>query len=505
LLGAPPESPGVARAFLVVYGPGAVHVYDVPRDQDVVTGRDPDLEIRLDDGHASRRHALFRFDGETFTIRDLGSRNGTRVNGRAISATTPLAPGDEIAIGAVRFVAGIAPSVTPSAEGLPRGRLEAILSASARTDRQIGLFGSEKLASIGLLAAGVAQEIIAPTTTVLANLHSLERTMAVAGADDGDVRAILAQSRDAMRRIATLARSLRSFSELEGDAESDAGAALDAAVTLLGSELRGVEIERRFGAGRFVRLGPARLAQVCLNLVLNASQALAERAAAEDRIVLSTRDDGDMVEIEVADTGPGIPPSVLPRVFDSFFTTRPAGSGAGLGLPIARAIVRLAGGDLVAESLPGEGARFRVRLPAGSPPAARRSSIPAPALPARYRVLLVEDDEFVLESLRRVLAMDHEVVAATGGREALSVLERDAGFDVIVTDIQMLRLSGMQLHAEVKSRWPALGARFVFVTGGAYDRKAKAFIDSSPGPVLMKPFDLEDLKKVLVVVASRPR
>src|SRR5262249_38893292 len=159
----------------------------------------------------------------------------------------------------------------------------------------------------------------------------------------------------------------------------------------------------------------------------------------------------------IDDNGPGIPPDVLPRIFDSFFTTKPRGIGTGLGLPISQGIVRSLGGEISVESVWGEGATFRVRLPAvvAAAPLSPPDITPAPREYVRRRILAVDDEALLLKAYRRMLSDVHEVVTALGGHEALRTLQHDASFDVILCDLQMPEMSGMDLHTAVQVRFPA--------------------------------------------------
>jgi len=215
--------------------------------------------------------------------------------------------------------------------------------------------------------------------------------------------------------------------------------------------------------------------------------------------VVSVRsfDEGEWIVVEGSDNGPGIPEEVLPRIFESFYTTKPRGIGTGLGLPISLGIVRSLGGEITVQSERGRGATFRVRLPAVdlvAPLVAPASEItPAPREYPRRRILAVDDEALLLKAYRRMLTDVHDVVTALGAQEALSTLERDRAFDVVLCDLQMPEMSGMDLHTEVQMRFPSLADRFVFVTGGAFSIDAKRFLEESVCAVIQKPFRIEDL------------
>ena len=380
---------------------------------------------------------------------------------------------------------------------------------------------AEKLASIGTLAAGVAHEINNPAAFVLGNLEALSSHVReiddhLTAADDPalrnnlaellfEVKAVLQETKEGMARIHRIVRDLSSFSHVDDDrgATSELGATVESTLSLLRNELRHrTRLERDLRSTRVVAVSQARLGQVFLNLILNAAQALDEASAPQNRIVVRTYDRGEDSFFEVTDNGPGIPPDVLPRIFDSFFTTKPRGVGTGLGLPIVQGIVRSLDGEIAVETRVGRGTTFRVRLPSRSP--ARAEAVPTPTVSAgasggvpepssrRRRILAVDDEPLLLKAYRRMLADVHEVVTALGGRDALLVLQKDPGFDVILCDLQMPEMSGMELHAKVKARHPALAERFVFATGGAFSSEAKRFLEQGI-TCIGKPFRVEEL------------
>jgi CheY-like chemotaxis protein len=239
------------------------------------------------------------------------------------------------------------------------------------------------------------------------------------------------------------------------------------------------------------------LGQVFLNLIINAAQALTEADAGRNRIVVRTYDAEPDVVFEVTDNGPGIAPQHVDRIFDSFYTTKPRGVGTGLGLPISQGIVRSLGGELTVETEWGKGATFRVRLPS-LPGVRHEQSAGGAAVPSyrRRRILAIDDEALLLKAYRRMLADVHEIATALGGRDALLLLEKDRDFDLVLCDLQMPEMSGMELFAAVKARYPELGERFVFVTGGAFSAEAKRFLEQDI-TCLGKPFRIEELLDVI--------
>jgi len=236
-----------------------------------------------------------------------------------------------------------------------------------------------------------------------------------------------------------------------------------------------------------------RLCQVFLNLLLNAAQSIEGGAAAENEIRVSTRAKKGYVVVEIADTGCGMDDETVGRIFEPFFTTKPPGVGSGLGLPICRNFVESHGGDISVESAPGRGSRFEIRIPVerkgialADPSLAPRPPFEAPR---RGRILLIDDEELVAKSIARVLGRDHEVVTAPSGAEGMNILTRDEGFDLVLCDVMMPTVSGMDVYEWLKERSPEIARRMVFVTGGVFTAEAVEFRESVPNPWIEKPID----------------
>jgi len=384
-------------------------------------------------------------------------------------------------------------------------------------DRELRRLQSEKLAAIGMLAAGVAHEINNPASFVLANVDSLAGILRKV--DDSlradkiyemhgglanllfDAMTVVQESKEGMARIHRIARDLHSFSRVDDDANalSDVNAAVDSALTMLRSELRyRATVERSLRSTQLVRASAARLGQVFLNLLLNAAHALAELHPRRNRLYVRSRDEGAHVIVEIEDNGPGIPSEIMPRIFESFFTTKPPELGTGLGLPISLDIVRRVGGDLVAESESGRGALFRVRLPAAvGIPQARTRSTPSLKAIQRRRVLAIDDEALLLKAFQRMLVSHHDIETKLGAREALRCFGQDRRFDVVLCDLQMPDMSGVELYEMVKQQWPDLAARFIFITGGAFSAEARRFLEDPGISCINKPFQLRELLELI--------
>jgi len=266
------------------------------------------------------------------------------------------------------------------------------------------------------------------------------------------------------------------------------------------------EVDTDFAEIPAVNCYAGEINQVVLNLIVNAAHAIGDvvkGTSGKGRIKVSTRVLDDQVEIAIADTGKGIPVEVRSRIFDPLFTTKPVGLGLGLGLSICHGIVSAHGGSITVDSTPGRGSTFRVVLPA--PPAARQAATtptpaaeePRPAPLRRRRVLVIDDEPTLGSMIRRVLDKDCHVELAIDGREGLERLETSAPYDVVLCDLMMPDMTGMDLFAEIAKRRPGLERRFVFMTGGAFTPRASEFLAQVKNRRLEKPFETALLKAIV--------
>ncbi len=227
----------------------------------------------------------------------------------------------------------------------------------------------EKLSSLGMMAAGVAHEINNPMSFVTSNVSSLykelQRQQELPGPLREYVAEVLPETLDGIRRVNAIVSDLRRFSrgDAEISTEYDLNEEARAALRIAQGQLSHCKVEVDLGeVGKMVGR-PRQIAQVLVNLLVNAGQA----TAAGGRVRLSTRQEGEQVRMEVRDTGAGMPPEVLSRLFQPFFTTKPLGMGTGLGLAVVHGIVAAHGGRITVESQPGQGSCFTVFLPRTPP------------------------------------------------------------------------------------------------------------------------------------------
>ena len=389
-----------------------------------------------------------------------------------------------------------------------RERRRALAAARAAQERFSRAEASERLASIGTLAAGVAHEINNPLAYVVANLDWVLDRRRESGRAEEEVTA-LEEAREGTARVAEIVRGLRVFSRAPAEdqrAALDVRGPLRAALNLAQPEIR----HRARLALELADVPPvigeeARLAQVFLNVLVNAAQAIPAGRAAQQEIAVRTRVEGRDVVVEIRDSGCGMPPEVQARIFEPFFTTKPPGVGTGLGLSICHGIVAAHGGAMEVQSRVGVGTAFRVRLPRApdATPAPRPRERPHPAAaPERPRVLVVDDEPLVGRAVAQVLEANHEVACTTDPQEALRRLAGGEPVDVVVCDVRMPGMSGAELWRRVVEARPALRGRFVFVSGAAVGIEAEELLASGEHELLSKPFAAAELR---AAVAARLR
>jgi PAS domain S-box-containing protein len=382
---------------------------------------------------------------------------------------------------------------------------------------QTQLMVSDRMASIGTLAAGVAHEINNPLAAVTANLDLALLEMdglveRVAGAADlSELEDEIRDARTAAEQVRNIVRDLKIFSRAEEDRRGpvDIHQVLDSSLRMAWNEIRHrARVVKDYGQVPPVLANESRLGQVFLNLIVNAAQAIPEGHANANEIRIRTRTrirnghlapDSESVLIELADTGSGIPLSIQNKMFDPFFTTKPAGVGTGLGLAICHRIVTGLGGEISVVSEVGRGTCFRIVLPVAQvadEPVVERAA-PEITPRRRGRILVVDDENIVATAVRRLLESDHEVKVLTSAQEALHRISGGERFDVILCDLMMPVMTGVDLHSELARTAPDQADCMVFLTGGAFTPRARAFLDEVPNPRLDKPFDLAVLRALV--------
>ncbi len=367
-----------------------------------------------------------------------------------------------------------------------------------RLELQQRLAQFEKTEALGRLVSGITHELNNPLAAILAAVGDL-----LEQEPTGHKRSVLAVIHEQAQRCRLITRNLVYF--IRGGEGQRQETAPTTAVGRAVEEVR-PEAERSQVTLTLVTpptipslmADPVALEQVVANLTLNAIEAAGRGGRV--RVVLSVRD-GRLV-LAVEDNGPGIPPLLLSRIFDPFFTRKPVGRGSGLGLPVALGIIQHHGGTLVAENIapPGRGARVTAEIPLGpgKPRAHQMEERPLPA--TQRRALIIDDEAPVRSPLRRFLERrGWQVVEAEDGEQGLQILRRSGfdDFDLILSDLKMPGMSGIDLHDQLMAERSDLVSRLVFITGDVVSTDVAAFLRQTARPVLEKPFELTELDSVI--------
>lgn len=431
-----------------------------------------------------------------------------------------------------------------SARATPHGSLScAVQSAEAPADPRAtltpldaqahlraSLVQAERMASLGTLAAGIAHELNNPLTYVALNidfvtheLASLMRAMEPQSPtapehDTGrllDLRACAERAAEALRvakagteRASLIVRNLRTFASADDalHAPIDVRRVLDSSISVCWNEIRHrAKLVKDFSETALVVGNEAQLGHVFLNLLMNAVQAIPEGNTQRSEIRVTLRQAQGRVLVEIRDTGLGIAPAIIGRIFDPFFTTRPVGVSTGLGLSICHGIISRMGGEISVESALGKGSLFRVSLPAHSQDAQVSDAPPSTPSTARPRVLIIDDEPLVSASIARALEGELEVRCVDSGEEALALLLSDQRYDVVLCDLMMPDIAGMDVFEAVKKARPGVEERFVMMTGGAFTKRARDFLEAVPNRCLDKPLDVAEIRRLVHELRPKTR
>jgi two-component system, cell cycle sensor histidine kinase and response regulator CckA len=355
----------------------------------------------------------------------------------------------------------------------------------------------DRLLSCGFLAGGIAHEINNALTSMrlsLGRLVSFEASRRPQTEERKHRIELLQDIREGVARIERIARELKAFAHDDDDQPVraiDVVAELGKATALVAHEIHHrAQLVASYEPVPPVRASGAALRKVFVNLLLNSIQSIPEGAAHTHEIRVATRTDANgRIVIEVADTGSGIPRAVANRIFEPFFTTSPSHT-LGLGLTIARDVIAALDGEIMIDSIEGTGTIVRIVLPPTTDAVAHEVAEPLSApttTTVRRRILIIDDDRPVAAAIAFELAA-HDVVVAESGREALELLRREASYDLILCDLMMPDVTGMDVYKALSTIAPEMLDKVVLMTGGAFTAQARQFIADVNAPLLEKPF-----------------
>jgi PAS domain S-box-containing protein len=371
---------------------------------------------------------------------------------------------------------------------------------------QAKLIQSDRLANLGLLAAGVAHEINNPLAYVIGSLDLIDERVARVDAppsasERAEVLDFLRDARHGALRVATIVRDLKAFSRSDHDERTvlDLAQLVDSAISIAGNEVKQrARLVREIGPAPQVVGNEARLGQVFLNLLVNAAHAIPEGRAEDNEIRVVLRQDASgHAVVELHDTGAGFSTQVAEHLFEPFFTTKP-GIGTGLGLAISRNTVTALGGEISLESQPGVGTVARVTLPP-APITNGPTASPEPVVagPRRARLLVIDDEAAICKVFRRLLDRDHEVITETSAQDGWTRLANGERFDLIFCDMTMPGMTGLDFYERVQQEAPELLAQLVFITGGTFTKKARDFLERIPNRCIDKPIEGTKLRRIV--------
>jgi signal transduction histidine kinase len=378
---------------------------------------------------------------------------------------------------------------------------------------------TDRLTSLGRMAAGIAHEVNNPLTYIYASLAladtalvGVRRKGSLTGADSSKVdEAVdsLHRALEGVDRIRAIMNGVRLLIQAPDERRGliDIRDVIESSLAIVDHEAKQkARVAKILDEVPIVSGNAGQLCQLIVNLVANALDSMTIGDANEHCLTIRTgSSDGEAV-IEVEDTGVGMSEDVRGRIFEPFFTTKPPGVGTGLGLSICHGIARNHGGSIEVESDPGRGSCFRVRLPGAHAPEASKPAAVRPG-PRRTRLLVVEDDVRVADALGQVLERNYETTVVHAGEAALEFLEKPGNPkpDIILCDMFLGSMTGQDIYERLRRTQAPVADRMIFMTGAAFTDRARRFFDEIPNPCLEKPFQPADFEKAIERLPSRSR
>ena len=468
--------------------PGRQYVIEAER---VVIGRALDCDLRFDLAQLSRHHAAIHRDQRTYAVEDLGSSNGTFVNGTPVESLTPVAVGDKIQLGT----------------GL-------VLQLALQDAVHEELSQRQRLEMLGRLGAGIAHDFNNMLGAVLSNVEVLQQLGRGVLLSDEEVKETLSDIHLAASRAAELSRRLVAFARgrSSGATVIDVTDICHEVARLLARTFpRGITIETEVGEKLRIAGEPLELHQVLMNLCLNARDAMGNDGVLRVSAKHDRRGPNHEIVIAVTDDGEGMDEATKRRIFEPFFTTKRE-RGFGLGLATVREVVTYLGGRISVSTAPGVGTTFELRFPGVAPDAHRHATsesadgLPNTAELEPLSILLVDDEDMVRRSTHRVLRRaGHDVEPARGGEHALALLEERARpFDLVILDLDMPDMNGEEMLERLAIDAP--GTHVMMLTGHHDESRELNMLQMGAQVILHKPCSpnelLEGIAKTMTMVPA---
>jgi CheY-like chemotaxis protein len=370
------------------------------------------------------------------------------------------------------------------------------------------LLGNSRIISTKRFAAGIAHEINNPLGIIsgFAELALLNNALPQPVRDD--IRVIYSEC----NRAARVLHDLLSFAGERPitTVPVDVEAIILQALKLKSNELDvfNINVTPRISPDLPpISSDPDQLIEVILNILDNAQQAMTETRGGGEIEIFAHRVE-DRIRISIKDHGPGIPPGNMDRIFQPFFTTKEVGKGSGLGLSISLGILHQHGGDLWAESAPGEGSTFHLELPTNlgspvdGPHATEPSREPAARRGMTRRIMVVNDELGFRQLLSRALAPGGHVVDLAGDWAEAWTLVQTHSYDCVILNLGLPAVNGMQLYERIKNHDPVLASRCVFITGYLLTPELESYLAATGVPYLTKPFAISQIRRLVLQLAE---
>ena len=376
---------------------------------------------------------------------------------------------------------------------------------------QTQLQQAEKLAAMGQLVSGVAHEINNPAAIISGFAQTLLLDQLAP-----EQRETVQMMYDEATRIGRITSNLLAFARAGSKERTlvDLNEIVRRTFALRSYHLTTLNITVNLeldDANPKAWANSSEMQQMLLNLLINAEQALTRVAGRRVITMRTLTTSEERIQLQVADTGPGIPFDIQEKIFDPFFTTKPEGAGTGLGLSICYGIVHDHGGRISVHSVPGHGATFTVDLTRDARTRHRITPAPLPVIAAargpdgKLSVLLVDDEEGLRRAVLGFLKRrGMHAIAVEDGGDALRVLRRER-FDVIVSDVRMPGMSGGEFLERLRREHPTMVNRLIFTTGDAFAADTATLLRDAGVPALVKPYDFAQLEILLHEVAEAAR
>ena len=359
---------------------------------------------------------------------------------------------------------------------------------------------SSRLAAIGEMAAGIAHEINNPLTGVIGFSELLADRQDLPADVQEELKIISGggnRVKDIVRRMLTFARQNKPVK-----ASANINELIDNTLEIRSYVLRtaNIEVIRNYDPSLpWVTVDPGQMQQVFLNLIVNAEYAM-KKAHGKGTLVITTEKNDGHISISFKDDGMGMSQETKAKVFNPFFTTKQVNEGTGLGLSLSRSIILEHDGTIEVESEPGQGTTFIITLPVtpadeGKAPELTVDSQTSPENFKSARILVVDDEEGIRKLVSTILVKSGHVVDVTG--DSVDAFEKLGSntYDVIICDIRIPGMSGMEVYKLTLEAHPELTGKFIFITGDTSDETTRVFLEKNKLTYVTKPFDKNNLMK----------